>query len=594
MSDFNKNVSIEQGLQEETHILFGTIIDSGTCGENLTWVLNSEGVLTISGWGEMSYSGLLGPWYSKMSEIKEVIIEDGVTSIGAGAFFSCENLITVNMSSTITKIWRQAFYNCSSLTSVTIGSGVTSIGENAFGNCTSLSCVLLSKALERIEKNSFAYCKNLRSILIPNNVNKIAQGAFANNENLTDVIVYTKNCEMNLDSFKSTTSNVSSENLTIYAFPEANFVLDEELGPYIKLLKNNTNSTNNNLFIAGVGQVDLFKDDNVVLTSRTLIDSAISVSVSLEDIKSSGGAKLYGKYSTDSALSLKLTDAMFRMDFLAANLGADVELGGSFVGNETSVVIDGQIVIEGEPQKLYEGADKVIVWITKKNDLNSFINIQGTDIEKGVGEFIGKTIIKNLPFEDNSEVCVRYIKEHEIGQTLKISANFLPDEMTAVLTASLFAGDQNNLENSTKVGTLTITIPRFMPNGIVDLSMTMNGHCQTILEGEALVVEEDNCEENGYYAIISKVVNSGSWNSNLIRIMLSEAGDLEVGEQLEVYGIFAGIGTRQIPLEKVNIIPREIVDEYGILQDTSIDIPITVILKDDGTKMAYGVLKSNI
>ena len=77
--------------------------------------------------------------------------------------------------------------------------------------------------------------------------------------------------------------------------------------------------------------------------------------------------------------------------------------------------------------------------------------------------------------------------------------------------------------------------------------------------------------------------------------MLNEASDLMSGEQLEVYGYFSGIGTRQIPIEKVNVIPRDCIDEYGLLVNNStVDIPIVVILKDDSTKIAYGVLKSNI
>ncbi|MBQ6863822.1 MAG: hypothetical protein IJO14_06255, partial [Clostridia bacterium] len=61
-----------------------TIVNSGTCGENLTWTLDSDGVLTIAGTGEMrNYSSPTSvPWYSNRSAIKTVIIENGVTSIG--------------------------------------------------------------------------------------------------------------------------------------------------------------------------------------------------------------------------------------------------------------------------------------------------------------------------------------------------------------------------------------------------------------------------------------------------------------------------------------------------------------------------------
>ena len=96
--------------------LAADIVKSGTCGaegdgSNLTWTLDSDGVLTISGSGYMCDYGSSGaPWHG--SRVKSAVIADGVTSIG-----SC------------------AFYDCTSLTSVTIPDSVTSIGCKAFGSC---------------------------------------------------------------------------------------------------------------------------------------------------------------------------------------------------------------------------------------------------------------------------------------------------------------------------------------------------------------------------------------------------------------------------------------------------------------------------
>ena len=63
------------------------IVDSGSCGENVTWELDSEGKLTISGTGEM-YNYQASPEFSSFSSIKKAIITDGVTSIGNNAFLS--------------------------------------------------------------------------------------------------------------------------------------------------------------------------------------------------------------------------------------------------------------------------------------------------------------------------------------------------------------------------------------------------------------------------------------------------------------------------------------------------------------------------
>ncbi len=122
------------------------IVDSGTCGakgSNLTWTLDSEGVLTISGSGGMhDYDGPSSPpWYRSRSMVKSAVIADGVTSIGEWAFFGCGSLTSVTIPNSVTSIGRYAFYYCTSLTSVTIPDSVTSIGGSAFYNCTSLTDV---------------------------------------------------------------------------------------------------------------------------------------------------------------------------------------------------------------------------------------------------------------------------------------------------------------------------------------------------------------------------------------------------------------------------------------------------------------------
>ena len=100
-------------------------VASGTCGDNLTWTLDDEGTLTISGTGDMFsyFYSPRAPWYSRLSSITSVIIEDGVTSIGWHAFDGCSSLTSIEIPDSVTSIDGSAFSGCSSLTSVTIGNG---------------------------------------------------------------------------------------------------------------------------------------------------------------------------------------------------------------------------------------------------------------------------------------------------------------------------------------------------------------------------------------------------------------------------------------------------------------------------------------
>lgn len=91
-------------------------IADGKCG-GLTWLLNDEGVLTVSGKGRMpDYSGsALAPWYDYRNQITALEVEDGVTSIGSYAFFDCTGLTSVSLPESLTKLGRSCFSGCDSL-----------------------------------------------------------------------------------------------------------------------------------------------------------------------------------------------------------------------------------------------------------------------------------------------------------------------------------------------------------------------------------------------------------------------------------------------------------------------------------------------
>ena len=91
-----------------------------------------------------------------MTSIKEVILGDGVTSIGGSAFYGCSSLASVTIPNSVTSIGEDAFYGCTSLTSVTIGKNVTSIGRYTFHDCNELSSIsLLSTTPLSIDEDTF-------------------------------------------------------------------------------------------------------------------------------------------------------------------------------------------------------------------------------------------------------------------------------------------------------------------------------------------------------------------------------------------------------------------------------------------------------
>ena len=177
-----------------------TVVDSGYCGgegdgKNLTWSLDSDGLLTISGTGEMldfidhNYDRISTPWNSVKSSIKQVSIETGVTSIGDHAFKNCTNLTNITISDSVTSIGIRVFESCSSLKSLVIPNGVTAINMYTFLHCTDLTSITIPDSITSIGFGAFYDCKKLESFTIPSGVTSIGNVAFCGCNSLSGVIV---------------------------------------------------------------------------------------------------------------------------------------------------------------------------------------------------------------------------------------------------------------------------------------------------------------------------------------------------------------------------------------------------------------------
>ena len=116
------------------------IVDEGFY-ENLNWCLTDDGVLTISGEGEMAWALYNYPWNSYKEQIKTVVIEDGVTSIGSEAFYDHTAIEDYSFGEDVVEIGEFAFRGCTSLTEIIIPDSVETIGMEAFSNCTNVKTI---------------------------------------------------------------------------------------------------------------------------------------------------------------------------------------------------------------------------------------------------------------------------------------------------------------------------------------------------------------------------------------------------------------------------------------------------------------------
>lgn len=175
---------------EENDLIEGEeMIKNGTCGNSATWTVDTRSeTLTISGTGAMNdYRTATAPWYDYWAHCQNITIEDGITSIGEGAFYYC-SIRSITIPNSVTSIaayafsecngfnWSivipdsvisladTAFQRCTKITSISFGNGITSIGNSALNGCTELTSITFGEGITSIGKNAFYGCSKVTSV----------------------------------------------------------------------------------------------------------------------------------------------------------------------------------------------------------------------------------------------------------------------------------------------------------------------------------------------------------------------------------------------------------------------------------------------
>ncbi len=207
------------------------ITAGGTFGVNGTWTIYDDGELILSGKGSMENynidNSLYAPWHKYRDNIKTVIINDGFSSIGNGAFAGCGNIPDITIPNNITEIGEKAFNGCGSLTKITIPDSVINIGQRAFADCGSLKNITIPNSVKVLGDGVFAGCGSLFKITIPNSVTDIGIGVFNGCSGLTSINVDADNMYYASDEFgilydKSKTKLIKSpvaSILNVYTIP---------------------------------------------------------------------------------------------------------------------------------------------------------------------------------------------------------------------------------------------------------------------------------------------------------------------------------------------------------------------------------------
>lgn len=200
-------------------------IASGKKGA-LTWQLDAQGVLTISGTGEMESLTDSEAWRSDelIGKIKKAVIKKGVTAIGGSAFEGCSNMTDITIPDSVTTIGNFAFGSCSSLMNITIPGKVTTIGGAVFRDCEKITKITIPNSVTAIYGDTFYGCSSLQSVSLPNSITMIGPYAFTDCSSLKSIIIPSGVTEIPLDAFsgcsnlESVTMPKGMKEIGVYAF----------------------------------------------------------------------------------------------------------------------------------------------------------------------------------------------------------------------------------------------------------------------------------------------------------------------------------------------------------------------------------------
>ena len=140
-----------------------TTLATGICGEDATWVLKDDYVLTISGTGILR-DPYVDCWNGYEDKVKKIVIEDGVAEIGHSIFSGFTGLEEVIIPNSVTDIYHGAFWNCDKLTYLQIPAGVETVHDGAFSSCDSLEQVDIMGVDTKFTMNAFRDCPLLRQV----------------------------------------------------------------------------------------------------------------------------------------------------------------------------------------------------------------------------------------------------------------------------------------------------------------------------------------------------------------------------------------------------------------------------------------------
>lgn len=258
--------------------------------------------------------------------------------------------------------------------------------------------------------------------------------------------------------------------------------------------------------------------------ANTMTDSTINISTTAEEIRGGWGNQLLGKIFHDSNFGVNLTEAMWSLDYLAAQIGVNIEKGETFdlkyanikagdAGVLTLTVatdLKGKTIVPMFKNKsgFCSSTNSLIVWGKDCNDKTYTFTATPDKTDEAPTSYALESV-DGATFTKDDSLCITYpVAETDCDQII-VNAAYAPKEFSLYLYGKIFAGNGCQKSKGKKVGKFVIEIPRFQLDGTVDLTMNPSSAATTALNGTALAYG-CTCDGENEYAKISIVLDKAA------------------------------------------------------------------------------------
>lgn len=263
-----------------------------------------------------------------------------------------------------------------------------------------------------------------------------------------------------------------------------------------------------NMYIGSVADIIAYEGNDILFTARSLTESTMNVAVEKLEIRGGKGNVRFGQFFHTSAFSVNITDALFNLKYISANVGSAVNVGGSAITQESVTLgVAGAGTVVGTP--IAWDTAGTIGWASLADDQEVWQTVTFTG---QAFSFSGGT--------NGQVVCVKFLATESAATYITVPGNIIPKTLKLVMTANLY-GAAN--ATATVVGRVEIIVDRFVLDGVASLNLTSNGVATQSLSGTANAVFDSTCANGTRYATITVIPASGNWYDNITMLAFTNA-----------------------------------------------------------------------